>query len=473
MSDAIQSPDDEDARFAREEMPGYAGTLIERDGTRSIMIADTTELAMKMQKIHARFAGDRKHPVGRVRAVRWNFDELKRAKDVIVTRGLGSTDWTVFDVAEDINRVVIGVADATQIGVARASLRKLGISDAMVEIQIIPYDEPEPTVLRSCSWQTTDCGTTEPETPPPGESTPRPADANGQTACFSFSLQCTQSRLVGGLEVYFAVPELGTSFYSSCTLGALAELGGMQGFLTAGHCGGLGRLTGRTYAQGEGSSVAVGQEEVDPTLTTNASLLMSPCYPGFVCRNSDVVFVKLANNPAYSQGYIARPTFKNWNDVNQRRQIASLKGYYIWTQRQPFITYPIASGTPVIKVGAFTGETDGYVSMTCVDKKAGYTPSNIPISVQCQYRVSPIPGYQYYVSGAGDSGAPVFTQESFSGASFEGAGARFEGILYGGTYDTSNPQYDLHYWFSTLWNMNKDFNRAFPGAGTPSTWGPL
>jgi len=415
--DRFRTADEEEARIAREEVPGYAGSVLEKDGTRTILMADTSDLATRLTRLRGHFDRQTQHPIGGVRKVDYNFDELKRVRDVIVSRGLGSARWSIFDVDEQANRVVVGVVDAAQIGPARAALRELGVSDAMVTVLVVPPVVPDIYRPSSCSINMTNCGGE--EEPPP----PSPA------ACIG--LQCKQLQLVGGLLMDF-VTASGIRPEVPCTVGALAWFAGQHGIVTAGHCSAnLASFDGTSFTQGLGSTTVVATELWDRAATANPS--WSPCPSGYGCRWSDALFAKLAPNAPSIGGYIARTTYRNVVDTNQARQLASLQGTRIVSQRT-YLNNQITFNEPVVKVGHRTGTTDGVVSRTCIDIWYGLANAQGQrVMLLCQYEVQPPIGFNFYAfhSGVGDSGAPVYSQTS--------GGAMFYGILTAGVPNPYTP----------------------------------
>ena len=438
--------DDEEARIAREEIPGYAGSVIERDGTRTIMLADTSNLSEKLARARARFDADRGYPIGRVRRVTHSFDQLKRTRDLIVARGLGSTRWSLFDVDERVNRVVVGVADESQVGVARQAIRDMGIAESMVDIEVVPPVLYEDQVTPA-ACPITGCV----EEPPPA-----PQTCTGLT--------CPQTTVVGGLEIGYA-----TASRPHCTLSAIAKVNGIVGFLTASHCGKgyLGVNENTQFLQGIGSGTVIGKEYVDPMFKPTAG-----CYAGYVCRYSDALWAMWTiglNSPAAGAGYIAGTAFTNWADPNAARIIQTLYGYRVTSQRQGYVSPPIPVGSIVRKVGIATGTTDGQVTRSCfLQNYVGYyTHTGLPIAFECQVEVVPGFGYPSWVKIAeqGDSGAPVFTTPN-GGASTD---VQFEGILAfvrSGT-DASGNRIVLGYGYSSLGGIQADFGVGATVVVTP------
>jgi hypothetical protein len=405
------------------------------------MLADTSNLPTRMVRLQQRFSKEPGHRIGRVKKVQFTFDELKRARDLIFTEGLSTVGWSRLDVNEARNRVVVDVPNAAGIGRARAALHDLGLSNAMVEVEV------EPTVYFG-SWRPDSCA---PDSPTCGSGG---TGGGAAASCPSAGLPCPQSSLVGGIEIEWPT----VNGPAQCSLGALVQykVGStssttLQGFLTAMHCSLRNTVVDNTiWTQGIGSVANAGVEAYDPAATGGPSY--NPCPAGYVCRFSDALLANVAPSAPFSHGYIAKTTYANGSDTTQARYISNLLGYHIQTQRTLGVSVNLSMGATVRKVGWRSGTTDGRVINTCSDFSYGLkTPAGTPIVMQCQYEVAPLFGGNNRIAGTGDSGGSVFTDAG-------NGQVQFEGILVSGTPDPNDPfgRWDFKYIFSPLSGIQSD-----------------
>jgi hypothetical protein len=155
MSRAPQSfrtPDDEFARVARAEVPGFAGFYLQDDGTPVVRLVDPSQrgaaqryLAQELIRARAgRRAGAPAQPV--FIGAAYDFAQLKEWSESLHPLLSSRADVYLIDVDEVGNRVLLGVADATAIGAVRAEAARLGIPAAAVEVRTQPKPEPRATV---------------------------------------------------------------------------------------------------------------------------------------------------------------------------------------------------------------------------------------------------------------------------------------------------------------------------------------
>ena len=148
---AIHTPDDELARVARAEVPGFAGFYLRDDGTPVVRLVDPSQrgaaqryLAQELVRARrGRHAGAPTQPVF-VQAA-YDFAQLKEWSEQLhpmLQRG----DVFLIDVDEVENRVLLGVADATAIGAVRAEAARLGIPAGAVHARTQPRPEARATV---------------------------------------------------------------------------------------------------------------------------------------------------------------------------------------------------------------------------------------------------------------------------------------------------------------------------------------
>ncbi|MGH9948557.1 MAG: S1 family peptidase [Pyrinomonadaceae bacterium] len=184
--------------------------------------------------------------------------------------------------------------------------------------------------------------------------------------------------LRGGFQINFSG--------SLCTLGFVADRGGVRGFVTNSHCSGIqGGNQGTVFHQptASGTTNRIGQETTDPTYFTGGA-----CPAGRRCRFSDSSFARVPHpsGPSVSstRGSIARPPVgsTSWNGTDL---------FTITSESNP------VAGQSVTKVGRTTGRSSGTVQQTC----ANFNVSGGNITQLCQAQAG-------YNSAGGDSGSPVF-----------------------------------------------------------------
>jgi hypothetical protein len=147
----MRTPDDEFARVARAEVPGFAGFYLQNDGTPVIRLTDPAQrgaaqryLAAELGRARSgRFAHAPQQPLF-VKAA-YDFAQLKAWADQL-TPLLSRSDVYLIDVDEVGNRVLLGVADANAVGAVRAEAVRLGIPAAAVATQTQPKPELRATV---------------------------------------------------------------------------------------------------------------------------------------------------------------------------------------------------------------------------------------------------------------------------------------------------------------------------------------
>ena len=147
----LRTPDDEYARVARAEVPGFAGFYLRNDGTPVIRLTDQSQrgaaqryLAREMAEARrGRRAGAPAQPVFVPAA--YDFAQLKEWAEALHPL-LQRSDVYLIDVDEVENRVLLGVADATATGAVRAEAARLGIPAAAVHTQTQARPQTRATV---------------------------------------------------------------------------------------------------------------------------------------------------------------------------------------------------------------------------------------------------------------------------------------------------------------------------------------
>ena len=221
---------------------------------------------------------------------------------------------------------------------------------------------------------------------PPADLTPEVACANpsnGPTLvdCFrpvTAGVQINETSSGGGLG------------FGTCTVGSandrwMPEFGYWQsGWITASHCTSVqfANQSNWIYQNNVDNQKRVGFEYVDPPGWTCGY---------YTCRNSDAAWI-WADNAAAQHGTIARTLSTGSKTIDTGYPRFYIRGYPVAVQ-----------GMQVEKIGLATGWTTGYVTNTCADEIEG------SFKLICQGRAS-------YVSGASDSGAPVFRWRYWEGS---------------------------------------------------------
>lgn len=149
---SFRTPDDEFARAARAEVPGFAGFYLQNDGTPVVRLVDPSQrgaaqryLAQELTRARAgRRAGAPAQPV--FIGAAYDFAQLKDWSEALHPLLSSRGDVYLIDVDEVGNRVLLGVADATAIGAVRAEAARLGIPAAALEVRTQAKPELRATV---------------------------------------------------------------------------------------------------------------------------------------------------------------------------------------------------------------------------------------------------------------------------------------------------------------------------------------
>lgn len=431
MHSAYWTPDDEDARIAREDVKGYAGIMSDANGVLTVLLSDTTSSRSKRAVLEERWnstgriGGMANHlstpKISHVKAVRYDFNILKTSRDRIAGAALRGIDWTFLDIDEANNQVLISVSSERQMGLVRHALDVMGLPRDLVAIDVRPHViSAEPAA----------------EEQPPGSG-------------LCIGLQCNQSGIYAGIETDWVKSSNGLVY--ACTVGTLTKIGTDLGFITASHCSSdySGFLDYTFFYPGSsvGSSTAFGIKHYDPTYTPTPG-----CPAGFACRASDAQFAIVNGSWANGFGHIAKPYAMNDPDSSVALPISSLTGFDIVSERvPPYVN--LAAGTLVNKVGRTTGWTQGAVVSTCITVSYGIARSGAYVAYTCQYAVGEYIPFGGLLARQGDSGAPVFTVVSGSSVMVEGY---LTAISSGGVPGTSTNKF----YFSTFFNALTDIHRA-------------
>lgn len=357
----LREPEQHLHALARE-IPGFGGYFIDSSG---VVVGYVTDLArggalrQRLEAfVRAGHMGSRTRPIA-IRKDQFEFASLARWRDIVSGQLLGIVPGVVMsDADEAANRVTIGIDEATYPGVraeVRRALQQLG-----VPANAVRFVASRPASLDVAK---------------------APALPAASMMFLNQNLWDVPSPVVAGYK--FFVPGGGY-----CTLGPVVTHNGNPAVVINSHC------TSAMYAF-DGSPIkatdftVIGSEVVDPGPTCGSN-----------CRRSDAALIDFATGVPYDVGRIARTTDVTWtwgaagsrnvNQSNPTRDLIDEENAVV--------------GMTVLKTGATTATTGGYVTNTCVDIVAadGYTRACSVIST-------------YYAAG-GDSGSPVYTDVPGTGA---------------------------------------------------------
>lgn len=314
LPSAAQAPiltqDDEHARVAREEVPGFAGFYLREDGTPVVRLVNASQRAAARRYLAPEFDRARRgrHANAGTEPVfvnaAYDFAQLKGwAEQVegLLTR----SDVYLVDVDEVNNRVHVGVADNAAVGSVRSEAARMGIPAAALFVQT--------------------------QAKPEGRAT----------------LRDRFTTMVGGTQIAF-------SNYV-CTLGFNARRvsTGADIYVTNSHC------TRRQYAS---DGIALFQ----PTRVTGneigaeiADRALYACVSGVSkCRHADAAFYSNNGTRAVGQGGIARTALATFANAG----ITTIGEFDIVAR----YTGTLPVGTILEKTGRTSGSTYGQVTSSCV-----------------------------------------------------------------------------------------------------------
>ena len=306
----VWTQDDEHARVARAEVPGFAGFYLQEDGTPVVRLVDSSQRGAAQRYLAQEFVRARR---GRRADAPTEPVFLNAAYDFAQLKGwagqveglLTRSDVFLVDVDEVNNRVHVGVADNTAVGAVRSEAARMGIPASALFVQTQP--EPE---MRA-------------------------------------TLRDRLTTIVGGTQIAFSV--------YVCTLGFNARQvsTGANIFVTNSHC------TRRRYAS---DGIAIFQ----PTKVTGneigaevADRGMYACAgTGTSCRQADVAYISNNGTRAVGQGGIARTALATFANAG----ITTIGEFDIVAR----YTGTLPVGTILEKTGRTSGSTYGQVTQSCV-----------------------------------------------------------------------------------------------------------
>jgi hypothetical protein len=305
-ADGSWTSDDEYERIAREEIPGFAGYVVEADGTPVVMLVDPGQRPAAERWARGQGARAASHAQVRVRKAQWDFATLREWQQKLIPL---MDEGVVFasDVDEARNRVWLAVETGADAGRARAQAARLGVPVGMLDVEVRSKPRPRATL-------------SDPVRP-----------------------------VVGGLTIT-------NSGGGVCTIGLVAIKDGSPVIITASHCSTVKYdLDASQQYQPAGSwNRITGAEVEDPYLKTCGSW-------GF-CRKSDAAAWSISSGIGYSLGRIARPLSYGANQPGSTDIDPLQPSFQIVGKRTS--SYPV--GTWLDKVGALSGWTRGQLTRACV-----------------------------------------------------------------------------------------------------------
>lgn len=317
---------DEQLLELAKQDPAFGGMFFDDDGRLTVFVLKSAlasadgfgRLAAMSLGIEAAF---RDHPIMAAAAAKrinvlpgeYSFVSLY-AWHQAVTADVSTLRGVVFtDIAEDLNRLRIGIERPEVAAAVRQRLSSLGIPGAAVRIQLTSPIRP------------------------------------------MASLRSKFRPLIGGIQIHFG-PGL-------CTLGFLAVRAGVPGMITNSHCtltqGGV-QKTIFHQPLASGTTNRIGIEVRDSAYFTGKG-----CPSGKKCRYSDSAFARIPHTSGPSvtstRGLIARPVKLNSLTVTTGR-------FRITSEA----SVPLMNET-LNKVGRTTGWSQGKVIGTCINTNVGGT----------------------------------------------------------------------------------------------------
>jgi hypothetical protein len=305
----IRTQDDEHARVARAEVPGFAGFYLQEDGTPVVRLVDPSQrgaaqryLAQELTRDHGRGANAPTEPV--FLSAAYDFAQLKGWAGQVETL-LTRSDVFLVDVDEVNNRVHVGVADNTAAGVVRSEAARMGIPAAALFVQTQPKPEMRAT------------------------------------------LRDRLATIVGGTQIAFSV--------YVCTLGwnARQVSTGANIYVTNAHCT-RRRFSSDGIAIFQPTKVSgneIGVEIADRGMWACAGA-------GTSCRLSDAAYISNNGTRGVGQGGILRTALATGANAG-----ITVIGEYDIVARY---TGTVPVGTLLDKTGRTSGSTRGLVTNSCV-----------------------------------------------------------------------------------------------------------
>ncbi len=314
QAQANLTTDDEFARAARNESPGFAGFYLQNDGTPMILLSDPRQRGQAQRYLAALLAESRKgrhakaSQTPQFRTVAYDFAQLKGWFDQLDDL-LGREEVYLMDVDEVNNRLLIGVRDGTAVRDIRAEAIRRGVPAAALHVELRGKTVPRQTV------------------------------------------QDYTGTLMGGYQIQFS-----SSPGDICSIGFTALYDNWYTVVTASHCT-------PTYLGSDGGTLmqptwVPGVNEVATEIKDRGLYGCNGLFTS--CRRSDAAYYTrtLNRSPGLVNGFIAKTS---WG-YHAPGSLA-ITGTYSIIRRYAG-SAPV--GTWLDKTGRTTGSTYGQVTQSCV-----------------------------------------------------------------------------------------------------------
>lgn len=343
------------------DIPEFGGLTVDQSGRLVAYLTDTT----KANALRSRIEPIRQSAVANravnpqeavvVRQGQFQFLDLRAWRDQLTSPVLSTPGVTLLDLAEQRNRIEIGIHDEA----ARALIEQV-VKTAGVPADAVAVEWAGPVMLDS--------------------------RANPQK---TLQDEIYPDSIVGGIQNNF-ITSGGLFPETPCTIGFVATWNGQRVWLTNSHCTEVERAVtpSTVYWQPRwdfGNYTDLGRELADP--------LGSACWGAWWCRYSDAAILSFQPGVASRLGYIARPEGPAgqgwWGSIVIDDQADSFR--IVSDDEEVGVFWFVE------KVGRTTGWTSGQVIRTCVHLPRGN------FFLLCQHEAD-------YVRSEGDSGAPVFSR---------------------------------------------------------------
>jgi hypothetical protein len=306
----ILTQDDEHARMAREEVPGFAGFYLQEDGTPVMRLVDPSQRGAAERHLSQEFARARRNRLGGaptqtiVLKANYDFAQLKgwaEKAEGLLTR----SDVYLVDIDEVNNRVHVGVADNSTIGAVRSEAARMGIPANAIFVQT--------------------------QAKPEGRAT----------------LRDRYTTMVGGTQIAFG------AYVCTLAFNATRVSTGANIYVTNSHC------TRRQYAT-DGITLyqpsRVTGNEIGVEIADRA---LYACVSGVAsCRQADAAFYSNNGTRGVGQGGIARTALATGANAG----ITTVGEFDIVGR----YTGTLPVGTVLGKTGRTSGSTYGVVTQSCV-----------------------------------------------------------------------------------------------------------
>ncbi|MDE2762094.1 MAG: hypothetical protein OXQ94_04490 [Gemmatimonadota bacterium] len=378
------------------DIPGFGGYWYESPGGRLVvaLTADAGEggFPAARRAVLARFAADVTHasplasgwieppPEVVERVVEHSFIELARHRARLRSALFAIPEVVSLAVDEELNRVVIGLEDPS----AEEAVLAL-VAELAVPAEVVSFLQGSRIRMPGADF---------------GRWSPHPSPSGG-SAGVTLNGPTADGKLRAGYQVQ-------ADGGSACTLGFTAVLeDGSLVFVSNSHCSKTPWITDSGDWGQPDTNNLVGLEIYDPR--------PSRCGGNF-CRHSDAALMEVSTDVSIALGEIGRTERRDRNC-----RIGSFDIFVEWCTRvvdpeNPTIRIAsVRTGSTkkdvLDKIGPTTGWTWGLVTETCEDRRG-----ETGVVITCGDQVD-------FVTGSGDSGAPVFQ--------YRHGNAEFRGIVYG------------------------------------------